>query len=193
MKPSIKQRWTEFQPYPMEGVRGKHDEFYKNDTHAVIMTPCNDDGELPLDNLMDGWVVLSIRRIDRAAECDWRIFQRIKNDLAGPEREGVQLYPAMSRVVDTANQYFLLVAPKGYVIGLGFLDQLIVAHDAISRIQQGYGRSKQRPFDPDCPIGKLAADPDDRKWDGVFPIPLYPEKEVAKYRRHLKESADGNG
>lgn len=191
MKPSIKQRWTEFKPCPMSGVRGPHDEFYKNDTHAVIVTPCNYD-KLPEDRLMDGWVVLSIRRIDRAAECDWRIFQRIKNDLAGPEREAVQLFPAMSRVVDTSNQYFLMVAPKGYRIGLGYLDQLVVAHDAISRVQHGWEKSVQRPFDPDCPIGNLAAEMDERQWDGVFPIPLYPESEVAKYRRHHKEGADGN-
>lgn len=52
-----------------------------------------------------GLVHLSIRRLDRAACRDWRDFQQIKNQLVGPECEGVELYPAESRVVDTANQF----------------------------------------------------------------------------------------
>jgi hypothetical protein len=35
---------------------------------------------------------------------DWRDLQRIKNQLVGPECEAVELYPAESRKVDTANQ-----------------------------------------------------------------------------------------
>jgi len=52
---------------------------------------------------------LSIRRNDREPIHDWRHFQRIKNELVGPKNEGVELYPAESRVVDTVNQYHLWV------------------------------------------------------------------------------------
>ena len=59
-----------------------------------------------------GWPAmwhLSIKRRDRAPidEDRWRILQRIKNSLLGPEHEAVELYPAESRLVDTANQYHL--------------------------------------------------------------------------------------
>lgn len=52
---------------------------------------------------------LSIKRRDRAPIHDWRDLQRIKNDLVGPENEGLELYPAESRVQDGANQYHLWV------------------------------------------------------------------------------------
>jgi hypothetical protein len=57
-----------------------------------------------------GLVHLNIRRRDgKAIFRDWRVFQEIKNQLVGPEFEGVELYPAESRVVDTSNKYHLYV------------------------------------------------------------------------------------
>lgn len=52
---------------------------------------------------------LSIRRNDRKPLRDWRDLQRIKNDLCGPEAEGVELFPAESRLLDASNQYHLWV------------------------------------------------------------------------------------
>jgi hypothetical protein len=52
-------------------------------------------------------VHLSIKRRDKLPVHDWRDLQRIKTELLGPECEAVELYPAESRVVDTANQYHL--------------------------------------------------------------------------------------
>ena len=50
---------------------------------------------------------LTIRHNDRHAVRDWRAFQRIKNELVGPECEAIELYPAESRLVDESNQYHL--------------------------------------------------------------------------------------
>jgi hypothetical protein len=53
---------------------------------------------------------INIRRRDgNVIFRDWRHFQDIKNQLAGPECEGLELYPAESRLVDTANKYHLWV------------------------------------------------------------------------------------
>ena len=52
---------------------------------------------------------LSIRRDDRAPVRDWRHMMAIKDQLCGTDREGVELYPAHSRLVDQANQYHLWV------------------------------------------------------------------------------------
>lgn len=54
---------------------------------------------------------LSLKRRDREPidENRWRILQRIKNTLVGPEHEAVELYPGESRLVDTANQYHIFV------------------------------------------------------------------------------------
>lgn len=52
---------------------------------------------------------LSIKRRDRAPLHDWRDLQQIKNMIVGEEHEGFEVYPAESRLVDTANQYHLWV------------------------------------------------------------------------------------
>lgn len=63
---------------------------------------------------IDGWppvLHLSIKRRDREPidRDHWRVLQRIKNALVGPEHEAVELFPAESRLVDTSNQYHLWV------------------------------------------------------------------------------------
>ena len=52
-------------------------------------------------------VHLSIKRRDKQPCKDWRHFQLIKNQLVGDECEGVEIYPAESRLVDTSNQYHI--------------------------------------------------------------------------------------
>jgi len=52
---------------------------------------------------------LSIKRIDKEPVRDWRDFQTIKNMICGPEFEAIEVFPAESRLVDTANQYHLWV------------------------------------------------------------------------------------
>lgn len=67
---------------------------------------------------------LSIKRLDILPIHNWRHMQQIKNDISGDEREGVELYPAMSRIVDAANQYHLWVF-RGYVNNIGFNERLV--------------------------------------------------------------------
>jgi hypothetical protein len=96
---------------------------------------------------------LSIRRQDREAVHDWRDFQRIKNQLAGPEWEAMEIYPAESRLVDGANQYHLWCFD--FQIGVGFHNGRVVADQAMAdKIALG---SKQRPFEPvDLQYGGLS-------------------------------------
>jgi hypothetical protein len=91
-----------------------HDEFLAGETwmnalYVVIKT-----------KLKSGFIHLSIRRCDRAACRDWRHFQAIKNQLCGDECEAMEIYPAESRLVDTANQFHLWVLPPGIAIPLGY-------------------------------------------------------------------------
>jgi hypothetical protein len=55
---------------------------------------------------------LSIKRLDKDAIHDWRDLQAIKNQLCGAEAEAIELYPAESRKVDSANQFHLFVFMK---------------------------------------------------------------------------------
>ncbi len=104
---------------------------------------------------------LSIHRRDRKAIHDWRHLQAVKNDVAGPERIGLEVYPAESNLVDTANEYHLWVLPVGAKLGFGFEDGPLVMtpeevdaknfedEDAIP----GGGSAVQREWEPSIPTG----------------------------------------
>lgn len=64
---------------------------------------------------------VSIKRRDKQPMHDWREMQRIKNAILGEEAEAVELYPAESRLVDSANQYHLWALPPGVRFPFGYL------------------------------------------------------------------------
>lgn len=80
---------------------------------------------------MDGPLQLAIHDTHRTTRHDWREFQRIKNELCGPEREAVELYPAESRLVDTANEYHLWVAAKDVKLEIGFKSRAVADRGAV--------------------------------------------------------------
>jgi len=73
----------------------------------------------------EGIVQLNIRRRDgKPIFRDWRHFQRIKNEIVGEECEGLELYPAESRLVDTSNKYHLwCFTDPTFRVPLGFRDR----------------------------------------------------------------------
>jgi hypothetical protein len=82
-------------------VDTQSDEVWKNDQYQVAVRHLKGGPEaVPM-------VQLSILRIDRQPIHNRRDLQRIKNQPVGAECEVVELYPAESRLVDAANQYFL--------------------------------------------------------------------------------------
>ena len=93
-----------------------------------------------IENVAEPGIELSIKRNDGAAIRDWRHFQRIKNELCGPEREGVEIYPAESRLVDGANQFWIFVMPEGGRVPFGFKERLVSSN-------QGNG-VQQRQWEP---------------------------------------------
>lgn len=95
---------------------------------------------------VNGWGVtmtwLSIKRRDKAAFHDWRELQGIKNAICGPEREAVELYPAESRLVDTANQYHLWVLPADMGFPFGYWFREVTGeskHGAVQRPMESVG------------------------------------------------------
>jgi hypothetical protein len=84
-----------------EDIR-ENEDVYMNDVYQVNVRRI----ETPFGKM--AW--LSIKRLDKLSVHDWRDFQEIKNQLVGKENEGVELYPAESRRVDTSNQYHLFVS-----------------------------------------------------------------------------------
>ena len=92
-----------------------------------------------------GWpemVHLSIKRRDRSPIRDWRELQEVKNAILGPECEAVELYPAESRRVDSANQYHLWAFSNPSVAWpFGFTERFVV--DSIEGTT-----AQQRPITP---------------------------------------------
>jgi hypothetical protein len=97
----------------------------------------------------DRYVHLSIHRHDRAPARDWRHFQRIKNEIVGPEFEAVEVYPSEARLVDTSNQYHLWVildeTGGATDLGIGFHDGRVTA--VPEDIVEAYPGAVQRPFE----------------------------------------------
>ena len=106
---------------------------YRNSRYQVVVRCPGSPPEAPL-------IWLSIKRIDNRPCRDWRDFQRIKNELLGPEVEAVELYPAESRRVDAANQYHLWAFP-GQILPFGFGERLVA---------EGTPGVTQRPFEEDA-------------------------------------------
>lgn len=85
-----------------------------------------------------GCGVLTPAELDREPIHDWRELQDVKNALVGTEGEAVELYPAESRLVDTANQYHLFaLAERGQRFPFGFRERLVG--------DKSVGASRQRP------------------------------------------------
>lgn len=72
---------------------------------------------------------LSIKRADGTPAHDWRELQAIKNEVAGWEREAIEIYPGESRLVDEADQTHLWVLPVGETVGVGFPERKVMTDD----------------------------------------------------------------
>lgn len=78
---------------------------------------------------------LSIKRRDRDVIRDWRELQAIKNAIVGPEHEGFELYPAESRLCDTANQFHLFVFMQTTVrMPVGFTEREVAGAEAAKAV-----------------------------------------------------------
>lgn len=128
--------WTPFQiavPKSGTGILGPDEKMFMNNRYVVIVRYVGWYAGTP-----GQWWHLSIRRQDRAPVRDWRDLQRIKNELVDPEAEAIELFPAESRLQDTANQFHLHVV-MGWAFPYGAWARRVS--------EGGYQGSHQRPFD----------------------------------------------
>jgi hypothetical protein len=130
---------------------------------------------------------LSIKVHDKQAWHDWRDLQRIKNELCGVEVEAVEVYPAESRLVDTANQYHLYVF-KRLKLPFGFTSRLVGDGQ--------WGNSRQRPFEPGArPADCLGPDEFDRKFQqacGTIDSPHGEEEAAGDNAGHAGRDVHGD-
>lgn len=121
-------------------AEGEDDECWRNDQYVVMARRHPETGH---------YVRLSIRRDDRKAIRDWRHLQQIKNDIAGPEIEAIELFPAESRLMDTSNQYWLWCFPPGVTLPVGFMGGRTVGGqaeaDRYGAVQREMDHHEQEP------------------------------------------------
>jgi len=124
--------WTEWEEIKLDGPMEVGERAWLNSRYMVRVN------EFP-----NGITYLSIKRVKKQHIHDWREILRIKNELCGPNREGLELYPGMFRVVDTSNQYHLFVMPEGVGINLGFIESHTCDDDP-DRYE--FNKARQRPL-----------------------------------------------
>lgn len=123
----MKQGWTAFEDWTLKATLTPTiswskrpaglEKFYQNSLYSVqLHRKSSEWGEI---------VLLMVRRNDEAPVRSWPDMQRIKNEIVGPERVAVEVYPDQADVVDQANMYHLWVLPKGFKLpfGLHFREQ----------------------------------------------------------------------
>lgn len=113
---------------------------YVNQSHQVNVSVVKE----PFGAEYGDMAWLSIKRRDRAPIHDWRELQEVKNLLIGPQHEGFEIYPAESRLVDTANQYHVFVFLNAAVrMPVGFQTRAVA-----SAAQAAEVGAVQRDFGP---------------------------------------------
>lgn len=99
-----------------------------DEPHTQAVLARADYSELPFKIWMNGMFVVqafntpnawgAIRVMIRWNDCrpdhDWSLFQRIKNELFGPERVALEVFPAESNKQDVANIYWFWVLPEDF-------------------------------------------------------------------------------
>jgi len=106
-----------------EDQRNQTLKMYRNQIYMVHVDP---DTDLAYESFKGKVMHLSIKRNDRRPCNDWRDMQEIKNLLAGPERQAIQIFPKESHLVDTSNQYHLWVLPDDMLIPIGWFTRVTI-------------------------------------------------------------------
>ena len=97
-----------------------------------------------------GLIHLSIKRRDKGVPGPekYRDFMRIKDELVGPEYEGIEIYPARSREVDTSNQFHLwLIDDPTWRVPFGFND----GRKVVPPVPNSRSGARQAPFEAHHP------------------------------------------
>jgi hypothetical protein len=87
------------------------------------------DSLVHVDELKGKCTWLSIKRLDRKPVNSWQDLQTIKNRLCGTNCDAIQMFPKESRLVNTANQYHLIVTPPEINFPFGWTTRAVCADE----------------------------------------------------------------
>lgn len=91
------------EPLVLQGI-DEYGEHWWSAQYQVVKRVYSND---PVFKSQHGMIYLGISNADQTARHDWRDFQAIKNQLAGPDWEGIEIFPAEERLVDPSNLFML--------------------------------------------------------------------------------------
>jgi hypothetical protein len=114
----------------------------------------NDRYSVFVRDIGEGAMHISLHRRDRQPVRDWRHLQQIKNEVAGPERTAVEIFPPESVLVDSANEYHLFVVPPGTEVP--FLlggERFVLAPEDLEEHLGGKTQARQRAWEPGLTTG----------------------------------------
>ena len=108
----------------------EYDEYWINNKYIVkVYYPDNPTHQFPNNKFT--W--LSFRNLKNTHGAhDWRYMQMIKNEICGHERTAVEVFPPMSKLVDTCNQFHLWVYPEDYKLDFGYSEKSIMPNQQIA-------------------------------------------------------------
>lgn len=116
-----REAWLPFAKFDGRDIAGEWwEEQWANNKYVVLVR------SIPAMTTAGQGKHLSIHATDRTHLRDWREYQRIKNEICGEEWEGVELYPAESRLVDGANQYHLFCYPPPFKFAFGYTERSVI-------------------------------------------------------------------
>lgn len=136
----LKKPWTPFirckpDPRDLESV------IYRNSRYQVHLRRLKARDEGP------DLAHLSFKRVDSGIFIPYRDKMRIKDELVGLECEGVELFPARSREIDTANQYHLwVIDDPTFRFPFGFAERCVSDVSVAGVIQEPWA-PEEKPAD----------------------------------------------
>jgi hypothetical protein len=93
---------------------------------------------------------LSVKRLDREPWHDWRHMQRIKNQLAGRDRYGFEVYPPEDHLIDGSNQYHLwIIDDPELAMPIGWFGERTLG---TAEIAASIGARQRDPEEVDGPV-----------------------------------------
>lgn len=110
-------------------------------------------------------VWLSIKANDGSCYRDWRDYQRIKNQLAGPDWEGIEIYPNEQRLIDTCNQFHIwCIPPEAGLIPVGWYRRAVCEENTTTFGTQRPFEAGWRPRDTKTEKDLHSESPNEESW-----------------------------
>jgi hypothetical protein len=123
------------------------DEAWRNDQYEVFVRRYMSEAMGPTPVPM---VHLSVKRLDQQPVRAWRHMQRIKNQVAGPDRYGFEILPRESQLVDAANQYHIwVVDDPDLALPIGWFGERMLGGAAAAAM---VGAAQEDPEEVDGPM-----------------------------------------